>query len=265
MPLEDDFTWVVAKALRGHDLTVDSAAARMDLDPRAAAAFCAGAFSSDMALRFAELLDLDPAAFAGHPDYDPPGDLPDGVRRLELPFHDGTVNAWLVEMDGTTLLFDTGDRDGACREALAGAGITRLDAIFITHGHRDHTGGLPDLSNLAGETLSPVPRHGRVLSAGATLRFGPLELATLDLSGHAHPALGYLISGLSNTALVCGDALFAGSIGGCGDPASYQLALANLRAALGPLRDETVILPGHGPATTLGAERRYNPFLAGRC
>jgi hydroxyacylglutathione hydrolase len=265
MPLEDDYTWVVAKALRGHDLTIESAAARMDLDPQAAAAFCAGGFSKEYAARFAKLLGLNPAALAELPDFEPPAAPPTGVHWLELPFHDGTVNAWLVEKDDTRLLFDTGDRGGACRKALAEAGFTRLDAVLITHGHRDHTGGLAELTKITAAVHGPLPAHGLALTPDADLRFGPLELATLDLTGHADPALGYLIGGLQSPVLVCGDAMFAGSIGGCRDTSAYQLALANLRTALRPLPDETVILPGHGPATTLGAERRHNPFLAGTC
>jgi glyoxylase-like metal-dependent hydrolase (beta-lactamase superfamily II) len=61
--------------------------------------------------------------------------------------------------------------------------------------------------------------------------------------------------------LVTGDALFAGSIGGCATPAIYQHALRQLREILAPLPDPTVLLPGHGPATTLGEERSANPFL----
>jgi glyoxylase-like metal-dependent hydrolase (beta-lactamase superfamily II) len=66
---------------------------------------------------------------------------------------------------------------------------------------------------------------------------------------------------LQAPALVTGDALFAGSIGGCATPAIYQQALRTLRAALAPLTDQTLLLPGHGPATTVGEERAGNPFL----
>lgn len=265
MVLEDDFTWVVAKALRGHDLTIEQAADRMDLDPRAAAAFCEGAFSPETAVRFAELLDLDPAALAGLPDYEPPQALPDGVRRLELPFHDGTVNAWLIRAGGASLIFDTGDRGGACHAVLAASDIGYPDAVFITHDHRDHTGGMTDFVKTSGAVFGWNIRRARSVGPGDVLRFGAIAVSALDLSGHAEPALGYRIDGLTNHALVCGDALFAGSIGGCRDAATYRTALAKLRAALGPLPDETVLLPGHGPATTLGAERRHNPFLAGWC
>ena len=99
------------------------------------------------------------------------------------------------------------------------------------------------------------------MKPGDAVFCGPLILRACDLSGHFTPALGLHIEGLQAPVLVTGDALFAGSIGGCATPAIYQQALRNLRAALAPLPDQTVILPGHGPATTLGEERGGNPFI----
>jgi glyoxylase-like metal-dependent hydrolase (beta-lactamase superfamily II) len=135
------------------------------------------------------------------------------------------------------------------------------DRAFITHGHRDHTGGLDHLLR------SGVPVHAAgipgsiAMKPGATVFCGPLIVRAVELSGHFTPALGFLIDGLDVPVLVTGDALFAGSIGGCASPAIFQQALHHLRKALAPLPDATVLLPGHGPATTLGEERRANPFL----
>ncbi|MCX6867772.1 MAG: hypothetical protein NTV46_16450, partial [Verrucomicrobia bacterium] len=101
------------------------------------------------------------------------------------------------------------------------------------------------------------------MNPGDTICCGALTIRACDLSGHAVPALGFHVDGLAQPVLVTGDALFAGSMGGCGSPAIYQHALGRLREVLGPLTDSTVLLPGHGPATTLGEERAANPFLIG--
>jgi glyoxylase-like metal-dependent hydrolase (beta-lactamase superfamily II) len=69
------------------------------------------------------------------------------------------------------------------------------------------------------------------------------------------------VEGLSTPVLVTGDALFAGSMGGCGAAETYRHAVKRLREVLGALQAVTVLLPGHGPATTLEEERLGNPFL----
>jgi glyoxylase-like metal-dependent hydrolase (beta-lactamase superfamily II) len=133
--------------------------------------------------------------------------------------------------------------------------------VFITHAHHDHIGALESFLGAG------VPVHAAGIARtipmqpGDTVCCGPLSMRACDLSGHAAPALGFHIDGLGQEVLVTGDALFAGSMGGCGSPAIYQHALRRLREVLGPLPDATVLLPGHGPATTLGEERAANPFL----
>lgn len=98
---------------------------------------------------------------------------------------------------------------------------------------------------------------------GESREVGGILFETFDLCGHCTPALGYLFHGFSRPVLAVGDAVFAGSIGGCKSQESYQLALDRIHAVFAGLPDETLILPGHGPATTWGEERVRNPFLAG--
>jgi glyoxylase-like metal-dependent hydrolase (beta-lactamase superfamily II) len=102
------------------------------------------------------------------------------------------------------------------------------------------------------------------LKPGELLPSGKLSIRVIDLPGHCQGALGYVVEGLARPLCVTGDALFAGSMGNCGPGEPYQSALAALKAWVMSLPDDTVLLPGHGPETTVGSERSGNAFLAGR-
>jgi glyoxylase-like metal-dependent hydrolase (beta-lactamase superfamily II) len=259
--LEDDFTYVLRKALLGHNLAPAEAAARAGLPENHLQVFLRGTFSAATARSLAPVLGLNAEAFARHADYQPqPLALP-GIVRLNLPFGSEQVNAWLVSGGGACGLFDAGFNPIDLTEAIASHHDHSPVRAFITHAHRDHTGALAHLiaagmpvhaSGIAGT----IPMH-----PGDMVCCGPLAIRACDLSGHASPALGFHIDGLSRPVLVTGDALFAGSIGGCATPTIYQHALRRLRNTLAPLPDATVLLPGHGPATTLCEERAANPFL----
>jgi glyoxylase-like metal-dependent hydrolase (beta-lactamase superfamily II) len=257
--LEEDFTWVIRKALRGRDLAPAAAARLAGLPESEVLAFTRGAFSPAVARALAAALDLDPDALANHPDYRPAPHGTAAIRRLDLPLGGERVNAWVVRKGAEILLFDTGNDRTSCREALEDIGILRPIVVFTTHAHGDHVGGVATFSEMG----IPVrgPGTNAAVAPGETISAGPFTLETFDLSGHATPSIGYRVTGIDRPVFVTGDALFAGSMGGCGNPELYRHALRRLHAVLDPLPDETVLLPGHGPATTLGEERRSNPFL----
>ena len=158
-----------------------------------------------------------------------------------------------------------------------------MRSIVNTHGHVDHivanralkkrTGAEILIHRADGEMLIdarknfssmlavPVtsPPADRLLEGGDVIQVGDLELKVAFTPGHSPGGISLLGDGMVFT----GDTLFAGSIGRWDFPgASYNLLLASVRNKLLVLDDETVVYPGHGPATTIGEEKRYNPFFS---
>ena len=256
--LYDSTEDVIRKALRGLDLAPSEAAARAGMTDKEAIAASRQPVGSEILRKLAPALGLGGDALAGLPSYQPPACKLTELTRLELPFHDETVNAWLLDNGvGGWILFDTGDGRLDVRRELERRDIRKV-SVFITHSHGDHTGGLSSLKEIARSVAGPEN-----LKPGDLLPSGKLSIRVIDLPGHCQGALGYVVEGLAQPLCVTGDALFAGSMGNCGPGEPYQSALAALKAGVMSLPDETVLLPGHGPETTVGSERSGNAFLAG--
>ncbi|HEY5184118.1 MAG TPA: MBL fold metallo-hydrolase [Actinomycetes bacterium] len=168
-------------------------------------------------------------------------------------------------------------------------------AVLLTHGHLDHTfsvtpvcgaRGVPayihadDRYRLddPGSTLGPQltemfagrlewtePDDVRELTDGAALDLAGLSFVADHAPGHTEGSVMFRLAAAGDDPPLCvsGDVLFAGSIGRTDLPGGdHQAMLRSLRTKVLPLADETVVLPGHGPTTTIGRERATNPFLA---
>lgn len=259
--LYDTTADVIRKALRGLDLAPSEAAARAGLSEKEVIAASRGPASPTVLQQLAPALGLAPHALADLPSFIPPAcELPE-VTRLELPFDDETVNAWLLEDgEGGHLLFDTGDGEHDVREALAELGVHRVE-VFITHQHGDHTGGLRGLGGMMAGLHGPKTGDPENHPGEQFIR-GKLSIRSIDLPGHCSGALGYVIEGLKTPLCVTGDALFSGSMGGCAPGEPYRQALEAIRRNILPLPKDTVLLPGHGPASTVRAELLANPFVS---
>jgi glyoxylase-like metal-dependent hydrolase (beta-lactamase superfamily II) len=174
-------------------------------------------------------------------------------------------------------IVDPGDDPAPLRLELAGMG-TRAGGILVTHTDIDHVAGVAALAEGAGvDVWAPVaeadalregttrggmrvaphdPAH--TVTGGDTITVAGIVFEVIDVPGHSHGHVAFLAEG----ELFSGDLLFAGSVGRVDLPGGdWATLLASVRALLDRLPEDTVVHPGHGPATTLGEELRTNPFL----
>ena len=192
-------------------------------------------------------------------------------------------NTWIARQDGAekALLIDPGDEPEKLLEALKDLGTTP-EAILITHCHFDHVGAvkamaeatgapvycpagevfmLEDINSFAFPGLSfenYTPEH--TVSGGDKLQLAGFEIDVIGTPGHSPDHVTYSIA--ADKAIFSGDVLFQGSIGRTDLPGcDHATLMRSIQKLLDTLPDDTGVLPGHMDPTTLGQERRSNPFL----
>lgn len=143
-----------------------------------------------------------------------------------------------------------------------------IDYIFITHGHGDHSAGVSAAERATGRKRlfwgDVHPETGIQIAHGTRFPLGELEVEILHTPGHTSDS----ISLLTGDALFTGDTLFVGKVGGTDFGAGARKQFDSLRRIILALPDETRVFPGHdygaAPVSTIGEERRTNPFLQRR-
>lgn len=162
-------------------------------------------------------------------------------------------------------------------------------AILNTHGHSDHIGGnaavkdrWPEARVVIGrgdvrmlidarENLSALfgasivsPAADQTVTDGDVVEWAGVRLTVREIPGHTPGHVVYICEGEEPPVVFVGDVIFAGSIGRSDFPGGdYEALVRGIRTKLYTLPNETRLLPGHGPATTVGREKRSNPFVRG--
>jgi glyoxylase-like metal-dependent hydrolase (beta-lactamase superfamily II) len=194
------------------------------------------------------------------------------------------ANCYIVgdEKEKNGIVIDPGGDAGKIISEIGKLGL-KIEKIVLTHGHGDHTGAANELKAATGAEIAihgddvavmkdkglcdmfrldykPVDQPDILLKDGDVLEIGDLKFSVIHTPGHSRGSICLLGEGV----LFSGDTLFNGSIGRTdlarwgGD---YNTIIRSIRTKLLTLDDAITVYPGHGPKTTIGAERRGNPFL----
>jgi len=197
-------------------------------------------------------------------------------------------NCYIVGSETTKegMIIDPGSEAKLILGNVAELGLT-IKLIVATHTHPDHVGALKDVKEVTkaefaihkaeaegnvqqglvqafvpmlGISFQPLPKPDRLLNGGDTIDVGELQFLVLHTPGHSPGGISLLGQGV----VFSGDTLFNFGIGRTDFPGcSYAQLMNSIHTKLMVLPDETVVLSGHGPQTTIGVERRMNPWLRG--
>lgn len=198
------------------------------------------------------------------------------------------TNGYLVwDKQGCAAMVDPGGDPSEVVAFIREQGLS-LKKVLLTHGHADHLYGLEEIRALASdgvgvheEDAQSLPDPEQNLSAwmgsgcscapaetlfneGDRFSVGQLLFEVIHTPGHTRGGVCYLVRDGEETILLSGDTLFARSIGRSDLPGGDNAVLLDSIRKLASLDDSIPVYPGHGPETTIGEERRQNPFWPGR-
>jgi glyoxylase-like metal-dependent hydrolase (beta-lactamase superfamily II) len=195
------------------------------------------------------------------------------------------VNCYILGDEETkeAVVIDPGGGEHEILEALETHGL-QLKTIIDTHGHFDHVDANQPLKDATGAAIAIHEADAAMLAKpsaeamfftgnrlrlsaadillkeGDVLSFGNYCLKVLHTPGHTPGGISLVVEG--NTLVYVGDLLFQGSIGRTDFPGgSFEDLISAVKTKIFPLGDNYTVYPGHGPVTTVGQERKYNPFF----
>lgn len=271
--LEDEFGDIIGKARRGQNLSeseIATAAGITEADLARMEQYTLKPTETQV-FRLAEVLNLDGTKLLDIAteqwEPEPPPQMSDAnleVITISAPVGGWPVNAYLLICKATddAAIIDTAAHPELILEQLDARNVNPT-TILLTHAHSDHTDGLSQLQTETGcETYihqnEPKPRSSKKLREvvhSDVLSVGELMVSVVNTPGHTPGGCSFLTQ---HVAFV-GDAIFAGSVGG--PNISYQDEIESVRDNLLSLPDSVRLFPGHGPSTTVGEEKRHNPFF----
>ena len=265
--LEDFHEDILSKAMRGLGVGKSEMANRLQCEKSAVEHILSGGVDETLILGMANELDLDAEKLlrSARKGWCPAPLVIHCLKQFNLPFGEMMVNAFVAwdEKSKKAWVFDTGPMAEPILSFIQEQKLS-VDGIFLTHTHRDHIACLDELRTDAGNPPTYVHELEALdacesITEGFSFSCGTLSLNTLHTHGHALGGMTYVIDGLERSIAIVGDSIFAGSTGG--GMISYKDALRTNREKIMTLQDDTVLCPGHGPLTTVGEEKKNNPFF----
>jgi glyoxylase-like metal-dependent hydrolase (beta-lactamase superfamily II) len=279
MPLEDDFSDIVKKARMGLGRSVETVAQSsgvkidhlltLERGSRTPTTDETHAIAKTLGLRSAALADIASGKWT---PLSPPPQTTACVETILGSIGGYEVKGYIVHDSGEAILIDTAYNPAAMIRYLT-ANHLRLTAVCLTHGHSDHADGMEQLLDhhsapvylgAADESLlswTPPRAHLNEPHHGGTISVGRLQIRFMTTPGHTPGGTCYRLTGGAVPMCFVGDTLFAGSIGRSNPSALYSTHLESVRAHVLALSSDTVLFPGHGPATTVHEEISHNPFV----
>jgi hydroxyacylglutathione hydrolase len=271
--LEDEFTDILRKAKRGNRIEDTEIAAETGLSLADLTAWGTGERvpNDDEARALARALGLDPGklADAAAVRWEPHVALPADVRHHAQAPHPSNGYIFFLEDGKTAALIDPAGIPANLLRAID-EGPYALRYILITHKHADHCDATADIARAFPKAQiimhkSDVSAIGALASSALPIRDGDelpfgenAAIRMLHTPGHTDGSSCFMF----RSTLFTGDTLFAGSVGGAfGTLSTYRDILDSVRTKIFTLDDATVLMPGHGPPSTVAEEKAHNPFF----